>query len=234
MSETLSRRLEWLAPRATVTLAWLLALGLTAWFAAQWYWQIKAPGVTAHPQTLVSEPIAAARELAARHLFGFAPPPVAGATQAVSNSRFTLIGVAAHSGNTPGFAVIQEEGKTAAGFVQGEEVAPGVKLARILPGAVELERNGSRETVRLPDNLPNKAGAPGAPGATNFSAMQPMPTNPGAPNWAQNGAPGANFVPPGVNPIGNAQNGPGGNNVPAIPMPQNPANPANFENRPPQ
>jgi len=160
-------RIRLTAPQAPVLLTglvWLVAIALSAWILAGWYWRLKAPSAIAAAPPEVTDPIAAAKLVSARHLFGEVQQAAAAP---VVMSRYTLLGVAADTAAKRGFAVIAEEGKPAEGYIQGEELAPGVRLSAIRADSVEIERNGQKEVVRLSE----KAGA--ATGTT------PAPANPG-------------------------------------------------------
>jgi hypothetical protein len=153
-------RLQTLAPAAGSSLLWVCAIALWAWFAAGWYWRLSAPPAASAPNQVATDPTVAARDVATRHLFG----EVVVQMQAVVASRFSLLGVAAHSRKSPGWAIISEDGKPAQGFVQGDEITSGVKLVAVLPDGVEIERNGSRE--RIPLNVASaQAGGSAAPNA---------------------------------------------------------------------
>lgn len=181
---------------------WLAAIALWAWFAAGWYWRLTAPSPAAAPNLVATDPTVAARETVARHLFG----EVVVEAQAVAVSRYTLVGVAAHSKKSPGWAVIAEEGKPGQGFVVGEEIAPGVKLVSVMPDSVEIERGGTRERIPLSDAPRPTAGTAGAPAPNpapppqlhyqvNQTGGQPPGFQP------SRGAPGATGdVPPPVQP----------------------------------
>ncbi|WP_242533160.1 type II secretion system protein N [Niveibacterium umoris] len=140
----------------------MAAIALWAWFAAGWYWRLSAPSLASAPNNIATDPSVAARETATRHLFGELVAP----TQAVVVSRFTLLGVAAHSKKSPGWAVIAEEGKPGQGFVVGEEIAPGVKLVSVMADGAELDRGGVREHL-------NVAETPRQPAAGSPQPQQP-------------------------------------------------------------
>ncbi|MCL2656468.1 MAG: hypothetical protein FWD62_03425 [Betaproteobacteria bacterium] len=152
------RQIRLQASTLSAALAWLLAIALCAWIFAGWYWCIKAPRPVAAAPAEVSDPLAAAKLVSARHLFG--EPRSAAVQVAVSSSRYTLLGVAADSVSAHGFAVIKEEGKPAEGFKLGEEISPGVRLDKIHANAVELDRNGARETLPLSEAPRTNASAP--------------------------------------------------------------------------
>ncbi|HEX5127908.1 MAG TPA: type II secretion system protein N [Rhodocyclaceae bacterium] len=132
------------------SLAWLLALALSAWIAAGWYWRIAGTRPERSQYAALTDPLAAAREVSSHHLFGTSTQ--SGADSPVASvGQFRLLGVAANSGKSPGFAVLQEAGLPSISVVEGEDIAPGVKLLKVLPQSVELSRNGARETLRLSD-----------------------------------------------------------------------------------
>lgn len=174
MPPALPRRLELALPHLAAFLLWALALAAAAWFSASWYWRLRAPQTVALPPATLTDPVIAARSVGARHLFGETPPNVATAKPA---SRFTLLGVAAHSGRSPGFAIIQEDGKPALGFVQGENISDGTKLLAIHATSVEIERNGGREVLTLADPS-NAHAAPSSalPIQNRFAPQQTQPT----------------------------------------------------------
>jgi len=66
-------RIRLTAPQAPVLLTglvWLVAIALSAWILAGWYWRLKAPVAIAAAPPEVTDPIAAAKLVSARHLFG--------------------------------------------------------------------------------------------------------------------------------------------------------------------
>jgi hypothetical protein len=130
---------QWLAGAAVVLLA--------AWLAAGWIWELAAPGPYAPPATPPSDPIKAAEGVAARHWFS------AGATgNGEPGVRYKLYGAMTGGGGRPGIAIIGEDGRSPMPLVEGEEFAPGLRLERVLPRAVELRRQGVSERLELPEN----------------------------------------------------------------------------------
>jgi len=140
---------------------WLLALGLAAWVAANWYWRLQGNTALSGIATPVSDPAAAAQDIASRQLFGV-PAPVVQNTPAAPTSNFVVIGVATQWGKLPGFAVIRDGESPARSFLEGEEIAPGVKLVRVLADGIEIDRGGSREQLRL-SLAPRQGGDANAP-----------------------------------------------------------------------
>ncbi len=127
---------------AAITLAALLALCAVL---AYWTWVWFAPRtVTRVP----APPQAQARVDAAYTAFGGqrstgAPAPTALAIK--------LLGVVAASGSATGYAVVQLEANRILAVKEGNDVAPGIRLAQVEKGQVVLERNGVRETLALPE-----------------------------------------------------------------------------------
>ncbi|MEC5396398.1 type II secretion system protein N [Uliginosibacterium sp. H1] len=170
-------RLDRLAPLASV-LAWAAALALTAWLGAHWYWRLAAPPVETARHTPLVEPLAAAQEIASRHLFGMPAAdsaPVAAAPGALA-SRFKVLGLMAHSSDRqPGFAILQESGQPAVSAVEGREFAPGLKVVRVTADSVEITQGGSREVLRYAP-----AGAATPPTGLSSPGNSPVPP-PGVP-----------------------------------------------------
>jgi general secretion pathway protein C len=144
-----------LAPAALVWLPSLVATALLGLVLAYWSWQWFAPRVE-----LRAEPAAAAGAniAAARGLFGEAPrKPSAAAPTGIA---ITLLGVAAASEGRRGYAVLQLEGKDILAVEEGEDVAPGVRLAEVRADHVILERGGVRETLAWPKRRATPAPVP--------------------------------------------------------------------------
>lgn len=143
-SHRLAGRLLPLMPVA----AWLAVIAVGAWLLAGWVWMLLAPPVFVAPSAPPVEPVAAATTVAEHHWFGGtgATAPVATGT-----SRFRLFGAMTGHDGRPGMAVIGEDGKPALPVIEGEEFAPGVRLQRVLPRAVELQRQGRDERLELND-----------------------------------------------------------------------------------
>ena len=57
----------------------------------------------------------------------------------------------AASGGRRGYAVVQLEAKQILAVHEGEDVAPGIRLAEVHADHVILERNGVRETLAWPE-----------------------------------------------------------------------------------
>src|SRR5487761_2548107 len=76
--------------------------------------------------------------------------PRAEATAAPTGIAITLLGVVAASGGRRGYAVVQLEGKQILAVHEGEDIAPGIRLAEVDADHVILDRNGVRETLAWP------------------------------------------------------------------------------------
>jgi general secretion pathway protein C len=75
------------------------------------------------------------------------------ATQAAGSGAIRLMGVVAAAGEQRGQAVLQLDGKQSVAVLQGEEVAPGLRLAEVHVDHVVLERNGVREALAWPEKV---------------------------------------------------------------------------------
>lgn len=171
-------------------LAWAIVCAAAAWVAAGWYWRLAGPrGEQAVPAVSTDVP-SVTREITSRNLFGL--PVVAGEqTAAVSNSRYKLIGVAANTGSAPGFAIIQVDDKDSLAAIEGQEFDSGVKLVRVLPRSVEIERAGLRETLPLSEVGSTVPPPPVSPGAAPAQATPVPPPPPRGPAMIQRSAPPA-------------------------------------------
>jgi hypothetical protein len=128
--------------------AWAAVFLLAAWIIAGWIWDLAAPAPYAPPLAVAADSQKAADAVAARHWFGSdAVAPGDGKHVA----SYQLLGAMTGSGNKPGFAIISETGKPPMPVVEGEEFAPGVRLERVLPRAVEVRRQGATERLELPE-----------------------------------------------------------------------------------
>lgn len=62
-----------------------------------------------------------------------------------------MLGVAAATGGKSGYAIVQLDTNKVLVTREGAEIAPGIRLAEVRPGQINLERNGVRETLVLQD-----------------------------------------------------------------------------------
>jgi general secretion pathway protein C len=125
-----------------VTLAALLLLGVVL---AYWTWVGFAPRAESRLRTA---PESADRAGTARALFGGSS--LDRAATAVAGSSIKLLGIAAATGGRPGYAIVQLEARHSATVREGNDIAPGIRLAEVRPDHVVLDRNGARETLAWP------------------------------------------------------------------------------------
>ncbi|HSD38394.1 MAG TPA: type II secretion system protein N [Rhodocyclaceae bacterium] len=160
-----------------VACAWLLALALTAWILAGWYWRLSSTPVQSARPSPVSDPAVAAQDIASRQLFGL-PASALVAASNVPPPSLVVIGVSTRWGQLPGFAIIKDGNAPANSFVEGDEIATGIKLIHVRADAIEVDRNGVRETIALnaaarpasdapPQTRPNQPVGTSAPAADN-------------------------------------------------------------------
>jgi len=135
-----------IAQTAVVTLATIAAVALLGLVAAYWTWVWFAP----HPQPRA--PTAADTGTAAG-----AAGALFGSMRRDSNSpvptgiAIRLLGIVAATGGRRGYAVVQLEAKEILAVREGEDVAPGIRLAEVGTDHVILERGGIRETLVWPE-----------------------------------------------------------------------------------
>lgn len=141
----LPRALPWAGRLATV-----VVLAILAWLGAGIFWSITTP-VSGEPSVAVdTDPARAAQAVASRHIFGEAPAlaPQAVATGTAASTK--LLGVVAPSGKgQAGIAILSLQGKPAAALREGDEIAPGVTLHRVLTRSVEINENGATYVLNL-------------------------------------------------------------------------------------
>lgn len=122
----------------------LLAVALLGAILAYWTWAWFAP--RAEPRMEASA-VQSGSVASAGGLFGNVPRGQAAAPTGIA---IRLLGVVAASGGRRGYAVVQLEGKQILAVQEGEDIAPGIRLAEVDADHVMLERNGVRETLAWP------------------------------------------------------------------------------------
>ncbi len=140
------RRLRLLA----VPLAWLLALGCAAAVAAALFWRLAAPPKVLLPLRIDTDPRAVAQRIVGQHPFAGEAPAAQPVQAAAAPGQFALIGLATGFAGGPGFALLKSGSDAPQAYVEGEEIAAGVRLKAILADAVELERDGRIERLSVP------------------------------------------------------------------------------------
>lgn len=146
---------------ALVTLAALVLLGLTL---AYWTWSWFAPRAEPRLQAVAD---AAGNAASANSLFGNASRNRT--TAAPTGIAIKLLGLVTSSRSESGYAVVQLEAKQNRAVREGEDVAPGIRLAEVHTDHIILERNGLRETLAWPEKT-RTAIPPAAPPAVPAAA----------------------------------------------------------------
>jgi hypothetical protein len=159
----------------SIGLGWIGALALAAWLAAGWFWHLTGPEPVIAVMQQITDPLAAARSVTQRHLFGNAETTSAAE---LAPRNFTLLGAMTASQQQPGFAVLAETGKPAVSVFEGDELAPGIRLEKVMPDKVSIIFNGRSETLELVPDQSSRT-PPHFP-ATNTGV--PRPPQPGPPN----------------------------------------------------
>lgn len=132
--------------------AWLSALAAGAWVASGLVWRLTAPAVELLPFAPETDPRAIAQRIAAQR--PFAGQASASANESASPAMpppvFRLHGLATGFAGGPGFALVSAGDGSVRPVLAGEEIAAGVRVARILAEGVELDQGGKAVMLRLP------------------------------------------------------------------------------------
>jgi general secretion pathway protein C len=124
----------------------LAALALLGVVLAYWSWAWFAPSPAPRAPSAVQP---GARASTAAGLFGAAPQGAGAAAMGAGALR--LMGVVAAAAGRGGQAVLRLDGKRSLAVLEGEDIAPGLRLAEVHADHIVLERNGARETLALPE-----------------------------------------------------------------------------------
>ena len=131
----------------------LLALVLAYW---TWVWLAPLPEPRLRAFAEPARPLASSNALFGNLRRNQGPDSPAG-------NSIELLGVVAAKANGPGYAVLRLDARQILAVRAGEEVAPGLRLEKVLPDRVILERKGARETLAWPERgKPLPSLAPGA------------------------------------------------------------------------
>ena len=181
-----------LAQTALVSLLTLVAVALLGAVLAYWTWAWFAPRAEPRMEAIAAQNGSVA---SAGALFGNVPRSQAAA--APTGIAIKLLGVVAASSGRRGYAVVQLEAKQILAVHEGEDVAPGIRLAEVHADHVILERNGVRETLAWPE----KKGA-ASPVPQTAQSLAPRAAEPVAPQAAEPVAPPAAqpVAPPAAQP----------------------------------
>jgi general secretion pathway protein C len=142
---------------AVIAFANVAALAVFGIVAAYWTWGWLAPRPAPRAQAAADTGGGAS----AAALFGHAQRDQTGS--APTGMAIRLLGIVAATGGRRGYAVMQLEARDILAVPEGNEVAPGITLAKVGIDHVLLERGGIRETLAWPDRSPGAA--PIVPGA---------------------------------------------------------------------
>src|ERR1035437_8522169 len=169
-----------LAQTVLLSLVTLVAVALLGAVLAYWTWAWFAPRAEQRVEATAAQSGSVA---SAGAIFGNVPRNQE--TAAPTGIAIRLLGVAAASGGRRGYAVVQLEAKQILAVHEGEDVAPGIRLAEVHADHVILERNGVRETLAWPEKKAfaspaPQAAAPSAPRAAEPAAV-PQAAQPVAP-----------------------------------------------------
>jgi general secretion pathway protein C len=132
------------ALKAVESLTTLAAVILLACVLAHWTWVWLAPRPEMRAQAMASFD---SHSAAAGDLFGKARAD--GERVTPTGISIRLLGIAA-SGKQHGYAVVELEPRRIVAVREGDELMPGIRLARVETDHVVLERNGTRETLAWP------------------------------------------------------------------------------------
>src|SRR5258705_9010437 len=128
-----------LAQTAVTSLVTIGALTLLCWVLAYWTWSWLAPRPAPLAQQ-ISTPVGGTAS--AQGLFGNVQRGPGSASP--TGIAIKLLGVAAATGGRPGYAVVQLEARQILAVREGEDVAPGIRLAEVHADHIILLRNGIR------------------------------------------------------------------------------------------
>ena len=153
-----------------VTVLTLAALALLGLVLAYWTWVWLAPRPEPRAQAAVQRADGVGTALG---LFGSAPSGVGVAVAAPTGIAIRLLGIVAATQGGRGYAAVQLQARDIVAVREGEDIAPGIRLAEVAPRHVILDRGGVRETLALPKPLPAPTAA--VPPAVSPAAPPDVP-----------------------------------------------------------
>ncbi len=133
-----------LAKNIVVALATVTALAVLSLVAAYWTWVWLAPGPVPRAPAATG-----GSGQSATALFGTASQERMMA--APTGIAIRLLGIVAATAGRQGYAVLELEPRQILAVNEGEDVAPGLRLAEVGFDHVTLERNGKQEILTWPD-----------------------------------------------------------------------------------
>jgi len=144
-----------IAQWAAVSLATLAAVALLGLVLAYWTWEWFAPRAEPRVEAIGTQ---GSRAASANGLFGTAPRNQDAA--APTGIAIRLLGIVAASGGRRGYGVVQLDGKQILATQEGEDIAPGIRLAEVLTDRLILEHGGVREALAWPEKKSALSSAP--------------------------------------------------------------------------
>ena len=130
---------------AVIVLVNVAALALLGYVAAYWGWAWFAPRPEARTQVAAE----AGGGTSAGVLFGIVQQDRN--NTAPSASAIRLLGIVAATEGRRGYAVVQLESKEILAVPEGEDLVPGIRLAKVGIDQIILERGALRETLAWPE-----------------------------------------------------------------------------------
>jgi general secretion pathway protein C len=134
-----------IAQTTAITLATIAATALFALVATYWTWEWLAPRPEMRAQTVADAGVHAVSD---NGLFGNLTHDRKSASP--TGIEIKLLGVVAATPGRRGYALIQLDPKNILAIREGEEIAPGIRLAEVAADHLTLERSGIRETLGWP------------------------------------------------------------------------------------
>ena len=143
-------KLDWrLVVRVAPGFAWGLVMVLGAAVTVDLYRRLATPRPLPLPVAAAADPQLAGAAIAGRHLMGIASSEGQLAEAQALASAFTLQAAVSGAGGRPGWAVIASDNGKQQAYLEGEEIKPGVILAKVVGDHVELAIGGARLSVAL-------------------------------------------------------------------------------------
>lgn len=131
---------------AAITLVTVAALTLFAVVAAYWTWEWFAPRQESRALAVAN---AGDHVSSAQELFGKLERDRSSASR--TGVAISLFGIVAATAGQRGYAVMKLEPGEILVVREGEDIAPGIRLAKVGVGHVVLERGGASETLAWPE-----------------------------------------------------------------------------------
>lgn len=147
-----ARAMTWIGRLASLGM-----LALLAWLAAHIYWRLTVAEPPPSMLAAETDPPRAAARISSHHLFGVAADTEVAASNVATPIATPALNIqlkGAIAAQRPGeraYAVLVIEGEPAQVVREGDDVAPGITLQRVLTREVELLRGGRVQVLHLPE-----------------------------------------------------------------------------------